>query len=89
VCASITSKRSIASRRATSAACGDLNSAEPIELLARRLNGGDSKSEGAGEVSVVVQLADQSAVEIKLPGRYAISPQWPAPCATGRRARVE
>jgi len=52
-----------------------LNSAEPIELLAKRLNGGNGKSEGAGEVSVVVQLAEGSAVEIKLPGRYAISPQ--------------
>jgi len=52
-----------------------LNSAEPIELLAKRLNGGTGKGEGAGEVSVVVQLAEGSAVEIKLPGRYAISPQ--------------
>jgi DNA polymerase-3 subunit alpha len=52
-----------------------LNSSEPIELLAKRLNGGNGKGEGAGEVSVVVQLAEGSAVEIKLPGRYAISPQ--------------
>ena len=52
-----------------------LNSAEPIELLAKRLNGGNGKGEGAGEVSIVVRLADQSEVEIKLPGRYAISPQ--------------
>jgi DNA polymerase-3 subunit alpha len=51
-----------------------LNSAEPIELIARRLNGGNGNG-GGGEVSFVVRLADQSEVEIKLPGRYAISPQ--------------
>jgi DNA polymerase-3 subunit alpha len=53
-----------------------LSSAEPIELIARRLNGnGNGKGEGAGEVSIVVQLADRAEVEIKLPGRYLVSPQ--------------
>jgi DNA polymerase-3 subunit alpha len=52
-----------------------LNSAEPIELIAKRLNGGNGKGEGAGEVLIVVQLPDRSEVEIKLPGRYPISPQ--------------
>jgi DNA polymerase-3 subunit alpha len=52
-----------------------LSSAEPIELIAKRLNGGNGKGEAAGEVLIVVQLADRSEVEIKLPGRYPVSPQ--------------
>jgi len=51
-----------------------VNSAEPIELIAKRLNGGNGKGEGEGEVLIVVQLGDRSEVEIKLPGRYPISP---------------
>jgi DNA polymerase-3 subunit alpha len=55
-----------------------LNSPEPIDVVAKRLNGsanGNGKSEGAGEVSLVLVLPDRSEVEVKLPGRYAVSPQ--------------
>jgi DNA polymerase III subunit alpha len=53
-----------------------LKSAEPIDLVKKRLapNGG-GKSEKLGEVSFVLGLADGSEVEVKLPGRYPISPQ--------------
>ena len=37
-------------------------------------NGG-GKTEKLGEVSFVLGLADGSEVEVKLPGRYPISPQ--------------
>jgi len=54
-----------------------LQSAEPIELVRKRLapNGGNGKRERLGEVSFVLSLADGSEVEVKLPGRYPISPQ--------------
>jgi DNA polymerase-3 subunit alpha len=54
-----------------------LQSAEPIELVRKRLapNGGNGKPEKLGEVSFVLSLADGSEVEVKLPGRYPISPQ--------------
>ncbi len=53
-----------------------LKSSEPIDLVKKRLapNGGD-KAEKLGEVSFVLGLADGSEVEVKLPGRYPISPQ--------------
>jgi DNA polymerase III subunit alpha len=53
-----------------------LNSSESIELVKKRLvpNGG-GKTEKLGEVSFVLGLADGSEVEVKLPGRYPISPQ--------------
>jgi DNA polymerase III subunit alpha len=53
-----------------------LKSSEPIDLVKKRLapNGG-GKTEKLGEVSVVMELADGSEVEMKLPGRYPISPQ--------------
>ncbi len=52
-------------------------SRDPIEQVAKRLNGGTSaKSESAGEVSIVVMLEEGRAeVEVKLPGRYPVSPQ--------------
>jgi DNA polymerase-3 subunit alpha len=45
--------------------------------VAKRLNGGvNGKGEGTGEVSIVLVLeGGQSEVEVKLPGRYPISPQ--------------
>jgi DNA polymerase-3 subunit alpha len=53
-----------------------VQSAEPIELVARRLNGGvTGRPEGTGEVSLVLLLANGAEVEVKLPGRYPISPQ--------------
>jgi len=49
----------------------------PIDQVAKRLNGGTTvKGESAGEVSIVVMLEEGRAeVEVKLPGRYPISPQ--------------
>jgi DNA polymerase-3 subunit alpha len=53
-----------------------LQSADPIELVAKRLNGGASgRTEGTGEVSFVLRLDGGAEVEVKLPGRYPISPQ--------------
>lgn len=46
-----------------------LRSPEPFEALSRRLDPGD------GEVSVVMLLEAGSEVEIRLPGRYRVSPQ--------------
>jgi DNA polymerase III subunit alpha len=53
-----------------------LKSSKPIDLVKKRLvpNGG-GKTEKLGEVSFVLGLADGSEVEVKLPGRYPISPQ--------------
>jgi DNA polymerase III subunit alpha len=42
----------------------------PLEGIARRLEG-----RGEGEVSVVVMLDGGTEVEVKLPGRYKVSPQ--------------
>ena len=42
----------------------------PIEPVAKRLDG-----KGDGEVSVVLQLGGGTEVEIKLPGRFKVSPQ--------------
>ncbi|HEV2000552.1 MAG TPA: DNA polymerase III subunit alpha [Xanthobacteraceae bacterium] len=52
-----------------------VNSPEPIDVVAARLNGtnGNGKSEAAGEVSLVLVLPDRSEVEVKLPGRYAVT----------------
>jgi DNA polymerase-3 subunit alpha len=53
-----------------------LQSAEPIELVARRLNGGaNGRGEGTGEISFVLLLGSGAEVEVKLPGRYPVSPQ--------------
>jgi DNA polymerase-3 subunit alpha len=57
-----------------------LRNEEPIANVARRLepmrgavrNGG---AEGDGEVSVVLMLQNGSEVEVKLPGRFKVSPQ--------------
>jgi DNA polymerase-3 subunit alpha len=42
----------------------------PIEPMAKRLEG-----KGDGEVSMVLQLGDGAEVEIRLPGRFKVSPQ--------------
>ena len=47
-----------------------LKDTAPLEPVARRLEG-----EGDGEVNVVLQLADGVEVEIRLPGRFKVSPQ--------------
>jgi DNA polymerase-3 subunit alpha len=53
-----------------------LQSSDPIELVAKRLNGGTSgRGDATGEVSFLLQLDGGAEVEVKLPGRYPISPQ--------------
>lgn len=53
-----------------------LKSAEPIDPVSKRLNpDAPGKGERLGEVSFVLGLPDGSEVEVKLPGRYPISPQ--------------
>ena len=53
-----------------------LNSVEPMAQVSKRLNPiAPGKGEGLGEVSFVLSLSDGSEVEVKLPGRYPISPQ--------------
>ena len=42
----------------------------PLETVAKRLDG-----KGDGEVSMVLQLNDGAEVEIRLPGRFKVSPQ--------------
>src|SRR5690606_11990928 len=53
-----------------------LKSPEPLEPISRRLQPeAPGKGEKLGEVSFVLGLADGSEVEVKLPGRYPVSPQ--------------
>jgi DNA polymerase-3 subunit alpha len=53
-----------------------LQSRDPIELVAKRLNAGTSgRGDATGEVSFLLQLDGGAEVEVKLPGRYPISPQ--------------
>jgi DNA polymerase-3 subunit alpha len=58
-----------------------LRNEEPIAGVARRLepmqNGAGRKASenGDGEVSVVLMLQNGSEVEVKLPGRFKVSPQ--------------
>jgi DNA polymerase III subunit alpha len=56
-----------------------LRNEEPIAGVARRLeplsNGRNSAAEGDGEISVVLMLGNGSEVEVKLPGRFKVSPQ--------------
>jgi DNA polymerase-3 subunit alpha len=47
-----------------------LRSEAPIESVAKRLDG-----QGDGEVSVVLMLGQGTEVEVKLPGRFKVSPQ--------------
>jgi len=58
-----------------------LRNEEPIAAVARRLepmqngNGKSGAEAGEGEVSMVLLLQDGSEVEVKLPGRFKVSPQ--------------
>ncbi len=56
-----------------------LRDREPIAAVARRLepigNGRNGGGDGDGEVSMVLMLANGSEVEVKLPGRFKVSPQ--------------
>jgi len=47
-----------------------MRSEAPLDGVARRL-----ESRGDGEVSVVVMLSGGTEVEVRLPGRYKVSPQ--------------
>ena len=51
----------------------------PIESVAKRLEGTSETAAGAraadGEVSMVLMLGEGTEVEVKLPGRYKVSPQ--------------
>jgi DNA polymerase-3 subunit alpha len=49
---------------------------EAIALVAKRLNGGvDGKSERGFPISFVLRVAGDTDVEMKLPGKYPVSPQ--------------
>jgi len=61
-----------------------LRDGAPIEGVARRLepirvpatsNGSNGPERGNGEVSMVLMLGDGNEVEVKLPGRFKVSPQ--------------
>jgi DNA polymerase III subunit alpha len=56
-----------------------LRNEEPIASVARRLepmqNGRNGAEQGDGEVSMVLMLGNGSEVEVKLPGRFKVSPQ--------------
>ena len=49
---------------------------EAIELVAKRLNGGlNGKSEAGFPISLVLRVSGNTDVEMKLPGKYPVSPQ--------------
>jgi DNA polymerase-3 subunit alpha len=66
-----------------------LRDAAPLDAVAKRLdkgngrgegggsapNGGQGGAHGEGEVNLVVMLGAGAEVEVKLPGRYKVSPQ--------------
>ena len=58
-----------------------LRNAEPLAGVARRLepspkrNGRKGSEAGEGEVSMVLMLKNGNEVEVKLPGRFKVSPQ--------------
>jgi DNA polymerase-3 subunit alpha len=56
-----------------------LRDEEPIATVARRLepmrSGRSGSDQGDGEVSMVLMLQNGSEVEVKLPGRFKVSPQ--------------
>jgi DNA polymerase-3 subunit alpha len=47
----------------------------PLEGVAKRLEASAPRSGGDGEVSVVLMLRQGTEVEVKLPGRFKVSPQ--------------
>jgi len=48
---------------------------KPIEAVAKRLEPAPRAANGDGEVSVVLMLKQGTEVEVKLPGRFKVSPQ--------------
>jgi DNA polymerase III subunit alpha len=47
----------------------------PLDAVAKRLDRAGERGEGDGEVNLVVMIGASAEVELKLPGRYKISPQ--------------
>jgi DNA polymerase-3 subunit alpha len=51
----------------------------PLDAVAKRLDKaggrGEGESQGTGEVNLIVMLGAGEEVEMKLPGRYKVSPQ--------------
>jgi len=52
-----------------------LRDGAPIEGVAKRLEPAPRASNGDGEVSMVLMLKQGTEVEVKLPGRFKVSPQ--------------
>ncbi len=48
---------------------------KPLEAVAKRLEPVTRAANGDGEVSMILQLAAGTEVEVKLPGRFKVSPQ--------------
>jgi DNA polymerase-3 subunit alpha len=47
----------------------------PVESVARRLEANGRTAQDSGEVALVLMLAEGTEVEVKLPGRFKVSPQ--------------
>jgi DNA polymerase-3 subunit alpha len=47
----------------------------PLDAVAKRLDKVSGRAEGDGEVNLIVMLGAGAEVEVKLPGRYKVSPQ--------------
>jgi DNA polymerase III subunit alpha len=47
----------------------------PLDAVAKRLDKAGDRGEGEGEVNLIVMLGAGEEVEVKLPGRYKVSPQ--------------
>jgi DNA polymerase-3 subunit alpha len=47
----------------------------PLDGVAKRLEPSQKRVSGDGEVSVVLMLRQGTEVEVKLPGRFKVSPQ--------------
>jgi DNA polymerase-3 subunit alpha len=47
----------------------------PVESVAKRLENGGRSAQDNGEVALVLMLAEGTEVEVKLPGKFKVSPQ--------------
>lgn len=52
-----------------------LRDGAPLEAVAKRLEATTPRASGAGEISMVLMLAQGTEVEVKLPGGFKVSPQ--------------
>ena len=52
-----------------------LRDGAPLDAVAKRLDKVNGRAEGDGEVNLIVMLGAGAEVEVKLPGRYKVSPQ--------------